>query len=89
MTGAAVIWYKIYFVCPLIKEGSKITKQNRKNVSLWKPTGFTTCWVSARNKCDKSEIYVVLAIPVISDFLGHPEDEDQQALYPVITASHH
>lgn len=34
MTGAAVIWYKIYFVCPLIKEGSKITKQNRKNLSL-------------------------------------------------------
>ena len=30
----------------------------------------------------------VHVIPVISEFLGHAEDEDQQALYPVITVSH-
>lgn len=44
--------------------------------------------VRNRNTCINSEIYVVLVSPVISDFLGHPEDEDQQALYPVITVSH-
>lgn len=33
-------------------------------------------------------IYVVLDIPVISDILGHGEDEASQTLHPVITASH-
>lgn len=95
--GSAVTWYNIHFVSLLIKDGSKLRKQHRpsgkekeSSARDWKPTCFTPCWqpACARNKCNKSERYVVLIIHVISDFFGHHEDEDQQALYPVISVSH-
>lgn len=91
LKGSAVTWYNIHFVTLLIKEGSKFRKQHsssRKEKNVQPGTRnphvlhHADSQACARSQCNKSEICVVLVIPVISDFLGHHEDEDQQALYP-------